>query len=216
MGKRYGAFLIALMGGLVLTLLAVRSVAAFSGVSGTVVDGKTGDPWLYGAEVAAYQLNAPFGPLGSTILDLSNGSFNLVYNVDLLGICPPAPAGCVPKEANAQIVLVVNFKCDLQSEPTHDYGQTRPDASTPALPHCPVDGDLGPLVGLPGGISYFYKEDGGPDPHFAGNLVTNTGPTAIALRSASAGPGGGMPVLLIATVFLLVGGASIIAVRRRR
>jgi hypothetical protein len=212
MGKRYGAFLIALMGGLVLTLLAVRSVAAFSGVSGTVVDGKTNSGWQYGAEVAAYQLNAPFGPLGSTIL-AANGSFVLTYGTDTLGICG---GPCIGPQHGAQIVLVINFRCDLNTG-----NGTRPDHTFSDDGNCPVSQTLGgspvPLEGLPGGISYFYFEDEGlTGLHNAGNLATNTGPTSITLRNFNAGASGGTPVLLVAMVFLLVGGASIIAVRRRR
>jgi hypothetical protein len=207
--KRYGAFLMALLGGLVLTLLAVRSVAAFSGVSGTVVDGKTGNGWQYGGEVAAYQLSFPFGPLGSTVLNL-DGTFTLSYNDDPLNVCS---GSCAMATHAAQILLIVNFACDLRSDGELPYGQTRAQGAA----HCPSDGPLGPLVGVPGGISYFYFEnevDTGL--HNAGNLATNTGPTSITLSNFNAGAGGGMPVLLIAMVFLLVGGASIIAVRRRR
>jgi hypothetical protein len=210
--KRYGAYLIALLGGLVLTLLAVRSVAAYSGVSGTVVDGKTNSGWQYGGEVAAYQLNAPFGPLGSTTL-AANGSFALTYDDDPLGVCG---GPCVTAMNGAQIVLVINFRCDLNT-----VNGTRPNHTFSDDANCPVSQTLGdnpvPLVGLPGGISYFYFENAGtPGSHVAGNLATNTGPTSITLRNFNAGAGGGTPVLLVAMVFLLVGGASIIAVRRRR
>jgi hypothetical protein len=215
MEKRNPALFLALLGALVFTLLAVRPVAAYAGVSGTVVDGKTNQGWEYGAEVAAYQISISFGPLGSAMLD-QDGNFQLTYDDDPLGIC--GGGGCVAPANGAQIVLVVNFRCDLNTaNGWRDLAAVPPSTDS----NCPAEqtlgGDLVPLEGLPGGISYFYFEvEDNTGMHTAGNLATNTGPLAITLRSFNTSGGGGMPILLFATIFLLVGGASLVAVRRRR
>jgi hypothetical protein len=173
MEKRYGALFIALLGGLVLILLAVRPVAAYyTSVYGELRDSKTGALWTHGAAVEVYNCFT-LATIATDTVGVSG-----TFNIAIPG--PPSP--------DEPLCIQVVFNIGPEGKPGN--------AVKGPYPNRAADGDQGQLN--------------------TGVYFTGTGPLAVTLASFGASGGGGMPVFLIAAVFLLVGGASLVAVRRRR
>jgi hypothetical protein len=173
MEKRYEALLIALLGGLVLTLLAVRPAAAYYvNVTGELRDSKTGALWTHNATVYIFDCGTGDDIVAPILINDGSGTF-----------FEPLPTVTPPDNQMICVEVVFGFG-----------GVGTPGNAT-----------KGPFVNR-------QSSAGNLD---TGVYFTGTGPLAVTLASFGASTGGSIP-LLFAVIFLLVVGASLVAVRRRR
>lgn len=146
---------------LALALLMPSSAFAYAGVTGSVIDSKTSQPWAYGGDV--WVLNMANGDIIATGALTASGTFSIAYGADGLGVGSLGPA---PVSGN-QVKIIIDFTCSQSGD-------------------C---GGLGPAPnGNPGNSEFTYTEAPIPGYLHAGYIKTGTGPTAIKLESLTVAP----------------------------
>lgn len=141
---------------LALALLMPSSAFAYAGVTGSVIDSKTSQPWGYGGDV--WVLNVANGDIIATGALSASGTFSIAYGDDDLGV---GSLGSAPVSGN-QVKIIIDFTCSQSGD-------------------C---GGLGPAPnGNPGNSEFTYTEAPIPGYLHAGYIKTGTGPTAIELES---------------------------------
>lgn len=191
-------------------------VAANTGVTGQVVDGKTAQGWGYGAEIMVIQTTGTdTGLKGTAILD-ANGNFTVSYgSTDTLSLCS-SMGGCTTADNFASMQVLISFTCEF--DPTF----SRPNETTSNDSNCPINAAPGgspalpPLVGLPGNFEIGYTDNFQSVIRNLGDIDTNRGPTAITLEAISAESTTGISPIMIAAFSLILVGLGLIVVYRQR
>lgn len=197
--------LVGLIGGMVANVSAATT--ANTGVTGRVVDGKTAQPWRYGAEVVAIQTTITPGFLGTTTLN-ADGTFTINYSstgtpTDDLNMCASV-GGCVAPQDFANVQVLIVFTCDIEST------NTRPDYQTSNDTNCPLD-PLGPdttpvLTGLPNNMEVQYTDTFVGSVRNLGDIDTNRGPTAVSLQTITATSTTNWLLVLLSLLSIMTGG----------
>jgi hypothetical protein len=158
---------------LALALLMPSSAFAYAGVTGSVLDSKTSQPWVYGGDV--WVLNVANGDIVATGALSASGTFSIAYGDDDLGV---GSLGSAPVSGN-QVKIIIDFTCSQSVD-------------------C---GGLGPAPnGNPGNSEFNYTEAPIPGYLHAGYIKTGTGPTAIKLESLTVSPAGSTSTSWLALV----------------
>ncbi len=177
----------------------IKTGTACTSLSGRLIDSKTLQPWVYGAEIEVIQTSGTkTGLKGSKYASIASGSegeWSITLGVtDELNLGSPATG-----EPNAVYQIKINFTCDLETA-----NGTRPDYQTTTDPtHCPITVNGTSLTGLPTNFEITYTDDGTGGACNAGDIETRRGPTAIVLEDFSAQSSapwvlGGAAILLLA------------------
>ncbi|GAB4529684.1 MAG: hypothetical protein Fur0018_16440 [Anaerolineales bacterium] len=177
-------------------------------ISGRLIDSKTLQPWLYGAEIKIVQVTGDnIGLKGSTYVSLVDGTWSITFGTtDGLNICG---GGCTPGNSYAQYQIVVNFTCDLETA-----NGTRPNYTSSTDVSCPMTVGGTPLVGLPTNFEVTVTDGASGGTHNVGDIETHRGPTAIVLEDFSAQSAA--PWLLAAGALLALAAGGFAVARRKQ
>lgn len=224
--KKIGIFII-VIGLLMVGFASIQSVTAApeanTGIVGRIVDGKTAQPWGYGAEVIIIQTSGTnVGLKGSAVL-AANGTFAITYPTatntgmtDPLSLCGTGAGqmgDCTTVENFATLQLMVTFRCDWNTgNGTRPMFNSSTDASCPLTP---LGGGTTALVGLPGNFQYQYTDTFAAGTRDLGDFDTNRGPTAISLEAVHADSNTISP-LAIAGIMVILFGTGLMIYRRRQ
>jgi hypothetical protein len=180
----------------VIASLAVATPAlAYTGISGTVIDSKTLQPWTHGGDV--WIVNNTTGSIVATcavdssghITDGGAGNNNGVceYGEDYLGV-----GSLVTPAAGNQLEVVIDFSCTTSGACS------------------------GGSQGTPGFSSNPYTESPIPLLRNLGYIKTGTGPNAIVLADVTAQSSNLWLAVALAAVALMGAGGAVLLLRRRR
>jgi hypothetical protein len=145
---------------LVWVLLATPAFA-YSGIVGNVIDSETAAPWSFGADI--YVVGSSSGLIASDHLG-ANGSFNIAYLTDNLGVCPSSV--CNTPLPGERVTVYLDFTCGQSAD-------------------C---NGLGPAPSGPPGTAFkTYTEQSALNFRFGlGYVQTGTSPNAVSLASFGA------------------------------
>ncbi len=179
---------------------------------GRIIDSKTLQPWLYGAEIRIIQTSGTnTGVKGSASVSLADGTWSITLGTtDDLGICG---GNCTAGNNYAQYAVQVNFKCDIETTNTG----SRPDYTSSTDANCPVTVSGTSLTGLPSNFEVTVTDSASGGSVDLGDWETHRGPTAIVLSNFgvnSSGIPAGLVFGLGAVVLLLAAGAFILMRKR--
>ncbi|GAB4271687.1 MAG: hypothetical protein Kow0080_17370 [Candidatus Promineifilaceae bacterium] len=198
--------LIGLIGGA--TAKVSAATTANTGVTGRVVDGKTAQPWVYGAEVVAIQTTITPGFLGTTTL-AADGTFTINYSssgtpTDDLNMCASV-GGCVAPQNFANVQVLIVFTCDINtSNGTRSNYQTSNDSNCPLDPLGAATSPV--LTGLPNNMEVQYTDTFVGTVRNLGDIDTNRGPTAVSLQTITAASTTNWLLILLPMLFIMTGG----------
>jgi hypothetical protein len=180
-----------------------------TGLTGRLVDSKTLQPWLYGAEIEVVQTNGVnVGPKGNTFVDLSDGTWTVDFGgaSDDINLCS---GSCTDGNEYATYQIRVRFTCNLNTA-----NGTRPNATTSNDVNCPITQGGTDLFGVPSNFEITVTDSASGTRIDIGDIETERGPTAVTLQNIGT-QAGAAPWLAMATLLLLVGTAVVIMRRRQ-
>lgn len=195
--------LFALTLALLTTLVVTAPAFAYTGVTGTVVDGY-GNPWTHGGDVIIYNTTASNIAAACSVQPgpgPGTGQFNCVYGADTIPGGIGAPIGPPPANGD-QMTIIIDLDCSFSNNnPPPGDGTCTGGSATGKMVMMDYEEAF---VGL-----LFIPFD-------AGYINTETGPNAVTLAGTSAeSPNVWLPAVLGVVALVGAGGVALLLRRRR-
>jgi len=180
-----------------------------TGLSGTIIDSKTLQPWVHGAEIVVIQTSGVNVGMKANTFVAADGTWSVNFGTtDTIELC----SGCTTGNEYATYQVKVNFKCDLQSaaDGSGIIGEgTRSSITVSDDDNCGV-----PLVGIPVNFEETVTDSASGGVIDVGDWETGRGPTAVSLQSITA-DNNATTTAGIGLVIMMLAGVTFVAVRRR-
>ncbi len=181
-----------------------------TGLSGRLIDSKTLQPWLYGAEIKVVQISGDnLGIKGSTYASLTDGTWSIEFDsTDNLSLCS---GNCSAGNEYAQYQIVIHYKCDLATA-----NGTRTDYQTSTDANCPTTVSGTALNGLPVRYEETVTDSASNGVVNVGDIETSRGPTALTLQSFAARSNASLVYLTVIPLMVVLGAAGVVRNRKNR
>jgi len=180
-----------------------------TGLSGTIIDSKTLQPWVHGAEIVVIQTSGVNVGMKANTFVAADGTWSVNFGTtDTIELC----SGCTTGNEYATYQVKVNFKCDLQSaaDGSGIIGEgTRSSITVSDDDNCGV-----PLVGIPVNFEETVTDSASGGVIDVGDWETGRGPTAVSLQNVTA-DSNTTTAVGIGLVVMMLAGVTFVAVRRR-
>jgi len=192
-----------------------------TGLSGRLIDSRTLQPWVYGAEIQVVQTTGTnTGLKGSTVVTLgatvpgdpsqSDGQWSITFGTtDDLSLCAGG-GGCTIGNEFATYQVQVNFTCNLNTT-----NGTRPAFDSSDDTNCPIQVDSVDMTGVPINFEFTVTDTATGSMVNLGDAETERGPTAVNLLGIDVGQNQAPQAALLVVILFGLAVSGAVVWRRR-